>query len=61
MLQDKIPENIFIINNDMWWSKDDIGAYDYLVRTNSEFNNHIRSCTGWWALWLDDQGVGKGI
>ena len=37
MLQDRIPENIFIINNDMWWSKDDIGAYDYLVRTNSEF------------------------
>ncbi len=38
----KIPENIFILNDDMWWSKDDVGAYQYLVDTNRDFVQRVR-------------------
>jgi len=40
--ESKIPEDIFLINEDMWWSKDDVGAYDYLVNTNKDFIERIR-------------------
>jgi FkbM family methyltransferase len=33
----KEHENLFLINNDLWWSKEDIQAYDYLkVRMDAE-------------------------
>jgi len=33
---ENLDSNIFFINNDMWWSKEDIPAYDYLKKDNKD-------------------------
>jgi FkbM family methyltransferase len=33
---EKLNPNIFLIEDDVWWTKQDIGAYEYLKHTNTD-------------------------
>jgi FkbM family methyltransferase len=41
-IESKIPKDIFLINGDMWWSKDDIGAYEYFLTYDAGFIDYIK-------------------